>query len=141
MKTDSTDRSTSTHSGLAAFLRSEIDKRGMTDTTFAERAGISKSTLSHMMAKPGVIPALSTLHRIATALGLPLDRLIEVCGYPMGRDERNTGDKQLARMLATVPALRRLMEQLITLPSDDLAAIERYVRFYIQDQQTWRKKG
>ena len=141
MHTDSADGRTELRSGLAPFLRAEIDKRGITDTTFAERAGISKSTLSHMLGKPGVIPDLATLDRIARALGIALARMIEVCGFPLGGDDRDARDTQLARMLETVPAIRRLLERLLTLPADDLDAIDRYVRFYTQELQQRRRKG
>lgn len=136
-----TDRGKPTSSGLAAFVRAEIDKRGMSESTFAERVGISKGTLSNMLNKPGVIPDLSTLHGIAQVLDLPLARIIEVCGYAVGGNEGRIEDIQLAMLMASVPELRQLVDQLKTLSLDDLTAIESYVRFYIQEQQKRQKKG
>src|SRR6201981_4081815 len=61
---------------IAASLRRERRRTGLSLTEVARRAGIAKSTLSQLESGTGN-PSLETLWALATALGVPLGRLID----------------------------------------------------------------
>ncbi len=93
-----------------------------------------------MLGRPGVVPELGTLHSIAKELGMPLRRLIEICGYPYDGDQERLRENQLAAMVQSVPELRSLVETLLTLPSNALAEIQLYTEFYLHRKKQ-RTKG
>ncbi|MGW0433803.1 helix-turn-helix domain-containing protein [Micromonospora sp. NPDC003197] len=61
---------------LAAALRRERDRAGLSLTELARRAGIAKSTLSQLEAGNGN-PSVETVWALGVALGVPFSRLIE----------------------------------------------------------------
>ncbi|MEJ3745303.1 XRE family transcriptional regulator [Actinomycetes bacterium KLBMP 9797] len=61
---------------IAAALRRERERAGITLTELARRAGIAKSTLSQLEAGTGN-PSVETLWSLGTALGVPFSRLVE----------------------------------------------------------------
>lgn len=62
--------------GIAAALRRERVRAGLSVTEVAGRAGVSKSTLSQLEAGIGN-PSLETLWRLCTALDVPFGQLLE----------------------------------------------------------------
>ena len=61
---------------IAAALRRERDRAGITLTELARRAGLAKSTLSQLEAGTGN-PSIETLWALGVALGVPFSRLVE----------------------------------------------------------------
>ncbi|MBO0774320.1 MAG: helix-turn-helix transcriptional regulator [Actinobacteria bacterium] len=61
---------------IAASLRRERDRSGISLTELARRAGIAKSTLSQLESGTGN-PSVETLWALAVALEVPFSRLIE----------------------------------------------------------------
>jgi transcriptional regulator with XRE-family HTH domain len=61
---------------IAAALRRERERAGMSLTELARRAGIAKSTLSQLEAGTGN-PSVETLWALGVALGIPFSRLVE----------------------------------------------------------------
>lgn len=61
---------------IAAALRRERDRTGLSLTEVARRAGIAKSTLSQLEAGTGN-PSIETLWALGVALGVPFGQLIE----------------------------------------------------------------
>lgn len=61
---------------VAAGLRRERQRAGLTLTDLARRAGIGKSTLSELESGTGN-PSLETLWSLAGALAIPVSRLLE----------------------------------------------------------------
>jgi transcriptional regulator with XRE-family HTH domain len=61
---------------VSLSLRRERARAGVSLTELAKRAGIAKSTLSQLESGAGN-PSLETLWALATALGVPLSRLID----------------------------------------------------------------
>lgn len=61
---------------IAAGLRRERQRAGMTLTELARRAGIGKSTLSELESGTGN-PGLETLWALAVGLGIPVSRLLD----------------------------------------------------------------
>jgi transcriptional regulator with XRE-family HTH domain len=61
---------------IAAALRRERARAGISLTELARRAGIAKSTLSQLEAGSGN-PSIETLWSLGVALGVPFSRLVE----------------------------------------------------------------
>lgn len=62
---------------IAASLRRERDRAGLSLTELAKRAGIAKSTLSQLESGAGN-PSVETLWALGVALGVPFSRLVDV---------------------------------------------------------------
>jgi transcriptional regulator with XRE-family HTH domain len=61
---------------MAAAIRRERERAGLSLTELAKRAGIAKSTLSQLEAGTGN-PSVETLWALGVALGVPFSRLVE----------------------------------------------------------------
>jgi transcriptional regulator with XRE-family HTH domain len=61
---------------IAAALRSERERVGVSISELARRAGVAKSTLSQLEAGTGN-PSIETLWSLGVALGVPFSRLVE----------------------------------------------------------------
>jgi transcriptional regulator with XRE-family HTH domain len=61
---------------IAASIRRERDRAGLSLTELARRAGIAKSTLSQLESGTGN-PSVETLWALAVALGVPFSRLVD----------------------------------------------------------------
>jgi transcriptional regulator with XRE-family HTH domain len=61
---------------IAAALRRERERAGLSLTELARRAGIAKSTLSQLESGVGN-PSVETLWSLGVALGVPFSRLVE----------------------------------------------------------------
>ncbi|MGC1215446.1 MAG: XRE family transcriptional regulator [Micromonospora sp.] len=61
---------------IAAALRRERERAGISLTELARRAGIAKSTLSQLESGVGN-PSVETLWALGVALGIPFSRLVE----------------------------------------------------------------
>ena len=61
---------------IAAALRRERDRTGLSLSEVARRAGIAKSTLSQLESGAGN-PSVETLWALSTALGVPFSRLVD----------------------------------------------------------------
>lgn len=61
---------------IAASLRNERERLGLSLSEVAKRAGIAKSTLSQLEAATGN-PSVETLWAIGIALGVPFSRLVD----------------------------------------------------------------
>ena len=62
---------------IAASIRRERDRAGLSLTELARRAGIAKSTLSQLESGGGN-PSVETLWALGVALGVPFSRLVDV---------------------------------------------------------------
>ncbi|WP_262379332.1 helix-turn-helix domain-containing protein [Nonomuraea sp. PA05] len=61
---------------MAAAIRRERERAGMSLTELAKRSGLAKSTLSQLEAGSGN-PSLETLWALGVALGVPFSRLVD----------------------------------------------------------------
>ena len=61
---------------IAASIRQERDRAGLSLTELARRAGIAKSTLSQLESGAGN-PSVETLWALGVALGVPFSRLVD----------------------------------------------------------------
>lgn len=62
---------------IAASIRRERDRAGLSLTELAKRAGIAKSTLSQLESGAGN-PSVETLWALGVALGVPFSRLVDL---------------------------------------------------------------
>ena len=92
---------------IAAALRRERDRAGISLTELARRAGLAKSTLSQLEAGTGN-PSIETLWALGVALGVPFSRLVEPPVSPVrviraGEGTRLRADRAdfVATLLAT----------------------------------------
>lgn len=67
----------SPHPVIAAAVRRERERAGLTLTELARRAGLAKSTLSQLEAGTGN-PSVETLWALGVALGVPFSQLVAV---------------------------------------------------------------
>ena len=67
---------------IAASLRRERERVGLSLTELARRAGLAKSTLSQLDAGTGN-PSVETLWALGVALGVPFSRLVEPDAPPV----------------------------------------------------------
>lgn len=65
----------SPHSLIAAAVRRERERAGLSLTELARRAGLAKSTLSQLESGTGN-PSVETLWALGTALGVPFSQLV-----------------------------------------------------------------
>ena len=65
---------------LVVFLREWLDSHGMSALALAQRAGIPHTTLSALF-NHGNIPRPVTLKKIATAMGVPVGKLLVLAGH------------------------------------------------------------
>lgn len=61
---------------IAAAVRRERERAGISSAELSRRAGLAKSTLSQLEAGAGN-PSVETLWSLATALGVPFSKLVE----------------------------------------------------------------
>jgi len=67
---------------IAAALRRERERLGVSLTELARRAGVAKSTLSQLEAATGN-PSIETLWALAVALDVPFSRLVDPPAEPV----------------------------------------------------------
>lgn len=124
-------------SGISDFLRDEIRRRGWQDSDLADRAKMRRSALSYILNTPNVVPHLSTLNDLASALasapaeqGAWLSRLINTCGYQIA-----SGDEaELALLVEVMPELKGFIPHLSRLRPRDIQRIQAYIEGVLSDQ-------
>lgn len=94
---------------IAASIRHERERAGLSLSELARRAGIAKSTLSHLETGTGN-PSVETLWALSSALGLPFSRLIDpprprtqVIRAGQGPTTRSEQTDYTATLLASCP--------------------------------------
>ncbi|WP_430789873.1 helix-turn-helix domain-containing protein [Actinoplanes sp. G11-F43] len=99
---------------IAAALRRERDRAGISLTELARRAGLAKSTLSQLESGSGN-PSIETLWALGVALGIPFSRLIEPPPSPVRVVRAGSSPRVRAEgadfygtlLTAAVPGVRR----------------------------------
>lgn len=119
-------------SGLAPYLRAELNKRGWMDSQLADSAGIDRSTLTNIFKNPDTTPKLETLDRLAKALSVPLAKLVTLCGFSIEGDEGTNIDEQVSILLDSMPELRGFIAHLAQLRPEDMRVIQAYVDGFLQ---------
>lgn len=112
---------------LPIFLREEVDKRGWNDSDLADRAGVTRSSLSKIMKGKTKVPSLETLDRLSHALEVPLIHLVALCGFAVDSRVDVPFDEQIAILLETAPGFRSAVDKVAQLLPDDLRALQSYL--------------
>ena len=101
----SIQEATAACSEVATLLRKERERRGISMTALAERAGLSQQMISYVEREMR-IPRVDSLIRICDALGIPADRLIHQALKAAKARTKQAGPQQLrhfASRLASHP--------------------------------------
>ena len=118
------DRSSAPLDAIAAALRRERERVGLSLSELAKRAGIAKSTLSQLESGAGN-PSVETLWALGVALGVPFSRLVDppkpavrVVRFGEGPYLRSEQSNYSASLLSACPPAARRDIYLITIGSD-----------------------
>lgn len=95
---------------IAASIRRERERAGLSQTELARRAGLAKSTLSQLESGTGN-PSVETLWALGTALSVPFSRLVDpprpaVRVIRAGRGPPRTRTRPTTRPRCSRPARR-----------------------------------
>lgn len=123
-------------SGLAAYLRGQIEQRNWTQDRFAQEADLPATTLSKLLRTPNHIPELNTFVKISGALGVPLRTLLEVSGFEV--EPASTFEERQARfahLVEVAPWLAQAVDQLLQLPPSEQAAVLTYLEMLGRNQR------
>lgn len=112
---------------LVMLIQSELQSRGWSLRTLAERSDVSHAALSKIINNPGRIPELGTLEGLARGLEMPLSRLVEACGFTVDKVPTREWEQRAQTIIAAVPELRDLLDPLAKLPPDDRDAVLAYI--------------
>ena len=115
--------------GLASFLQHEADKRGWLMRELAIKAELPTSTLYKILNNPDQIPSLKTLAALASALEMPLSRLIATCGYDVHTipPSQEDVDRNIQIVLSAVPEFRQFLEEMAGFSLDEQASVLAYI--------------
>ncbi|MFD0690544.1 XRE family transcriptional regulator [Actinomadura fibrosa] len=110
---------------IAASIRRERERAGLSQTELARRAGLAKSTLSQLEAGTGN-PSVETLWALGTALDVPFSRLVDpprpavrVIRAGEGPVTRSEQADYAATLLASCPPnIRRDLYRVVAQPGD-----------------------
>jgi transcriptional regulator with XRE-family HTH domain len=122
-------------SGLAGFLRAEIDRRGWSASQLASKAGISRSTITKIFDRPEAIPRLDTLYGLAQALDVPLERLIRICGFEPGEDDGMLDMERQALLRDAIPELGSVVDEMSQMTPAQQQAVLAYIAG-LRDQES-----
>lgn len=119
------DRSSAPLDVIAAALRRERDRVGLSLSELAKRAGIAKSTLSQLESGAGN-PSVETLWALGVALGVPFSRLVDpprppvrVVRFGEGPYLHSDQSSYRAALISACPPSARRDIYLVTMSSDN----------------------
>ncbi len=117
---------------LAEYIRSEVDRQGLSIRKAAERIGISHVTLLRIFK--GEVPSLDTLNKLATWTGTSLAYMLQLLGYEV--ETKSSEVDRLARLVANHPLYERLITSLERLGPEELELVVEYISYL-----EWRLSG
>jgi len=117
---------------LAEYIRSEVDRQGLSIRKAAERIGVSHVTLLRIFR--GEIPSLDTLNKLATWTGTSLAYMLQLLGYNV--EEKSSEVDRLARLVENHPLYERLIASLERLGPGELELVVEYIGYL-----EWRLAG
>lgn len=124
---------------LAAYLREEMERKGVSQLELERRSGIPDATLSRILNGTTRDPKASQLAQIAKGLEVPFWRLMQHAGYTSEIPGDPSQEAQrLATLLEDRPELKAVMERVASLSLEDQEAIQDYI--LLLGQRRRRKK-
>lgn len=113
---------------LTAYLREEMERKGISQIELERRSGIPDATLSRILNGVTRDPKASQLAQIASSLEIPFWRLMQHAGYTAENPGNPSQEAQrLATLLEDRPELRAVMEKVADLSLEDQEAIQDYI--------------
>lgn len=112
---------------LGQWLRQERVAQNLTQRVLAERAGVSRSYLGDIERGRGARPSVTTIDRLATAIGatrLDLFRAAGMLGPAGGEDGQRLAERRILAMIRELSPAGR-------------ASVERFARFAYHEEQAW----
>jgi transcriptional regulator with XRE-family HTH domain len=110
---------------LGEWVRATRVSQGISQRTLAERSGLSRSYLCDIERGRGAQPSVTTLDKLANALGAARTDLLRVSGIL--QSAAKPGDERERRLLAVYRDLERT----------DQDAVERFARFLQAEKYRW----
>ncbi len=111
---------------LGEWIRTTRIAHGMSQRALAERAGVSRSYLCDIERGRGAQPTVTTLDKLARALGASRIDLLRVAGILEPAGSRAGDDRE-----------RRLLSCFRGLSLDSQAAVERFAQFLRAEEHRW----
>jgi len=121
-------------SPLAVYIQELLDRRGWRQKDLAVAAEMAPTTLNNIFSKPHVEQRLSTLEKLAEALDVPLELLIEKAGFALdlqGRPELCL----LADLQHKNPRIRKMLEKLCHLSAEQQDVVEAIITTLLNQRQ------
>jgi transcriptional regulator with XRE-family HTH domain len=109
---------------LRVWVTSELNRLNWTHEQLAEKAGVSRGTVSNVL-RGDMPPSADFCIKIAPALDTPPEQVLRLAGLlPPPGSSRNPDD----------PELQQLIELIKTLPQEKRQQLSEYVRFLLQSR-------
>lgn len=125
-------------SALGDYIEQERTARNWTYRELEDRTGVSRNALYEMQIGRTKTPKLETLYRISKGLGVPLNRLLTIAGYPVDPLPDNAAlAKHLAELSDALPWIAQIIEDLAKLTPDQKEGVVAYLEA-IRRQRTDR---
>ncbi len=110
---------------LAEYVKSEIDRQGLSIRKAAERIGVSHVTLLRIFK--GEVPSLDTLGKLATWTDTSLAYMLQLLGYDV--EEKSNAMSRLSRLVENHPLYERLIASLERLGPEELELVVEYIGY------------
>jgi transcriptional regulator with XRE-family HTH domain len=113
---------------LAAYVQNQMKQRGWSLRDAERETGVSRSALDNILKNEDVTPGLDTLTKLASVFGIPLWRIVEMCGFDLGIPREPSNQSQrLTTLINSMPQLQPIVDHLLALQPDDLGGILDYL--------------
>lgn len=127
---------------LSQLLDSQLSKRGWRRSKLATISGVSEPTISRIMNDATYIPELKTMTALSQALGLPLRRVIEACGFPLDSADlvhaavQNEDAHRVQHLLTAVPEYQAFLAILAKLSRADRLAVMTFAEMLVHTRSS-----
>lgn len=112
---------------LGDYLQRLMDRRGMTASELAERSGVHKMTVSHILNGTTRRPNLETFVALADVFGVDLDVLLEKAGIAVKRTSTDQTLEKLKALIDNDPALAAILSEAQKLDAAQLRGVLAYI--------------
>lgn len=116
-------------SELAAWLRAELNRRGLTQNVVAVYAGVGQATISDILNK-GHVPKVETLFRLADYFETPREQILRLAGHLSPEKAAGEASEALALEGRDEPLVRELLRAFRQVPDEwKTVAVEQVGQF------------
>jgi transcriptional regulator with XRE-family HTH domain len=117
-------------SQLADLLKHQMEVRGWSKRKLEEITGIARTSIDNILDNENAVPRLETLDILGRTFGLPLWRMVELCGYDLGLP-KTAGEraKRLTAVMEAMPQFQPIVDHLMATDPDKLDGILSYLEW------------